>query len=588
MKGLCVTEPNPQSESRTPRPEATPPGLVHAYQKFDPKEFPPPTAEAPDFAGAAMDHMLMYGSMRDLTPEELARAVRLDPSMFGNLGPSLDAIGAMLEERKRKILETYETHAAQTLADRAYKDASRDVRPEKGWREEFERAVRSEQVPDLERLWYKQRSEQSPASRALLKLIDRLGDKYQVEELASRWTFTGREPLTVEEALEIKRELEEIERLLEQLKEARKNAQIGIIDLDALKEFVSEADIEGLQALREQVEDYLKQEAARQGVEQADGGAFRLTPGAMRLFQGRLLTEIFSNLQASRSGRHESVSSDDGVQESASTKPYEFGDPVASMDVAGSFVNALIRQGGGATAGGRLTFGVRDIEVHRTKKSPKCATMVVLDMSGSMRQDGQYINAKRMALALDGLVRREYPGDFLSFVEVYSLAKRRHISEIASLMPKPVTLRSPVVRMKVDLSKPEVSEALIPPHFTNLQRGLQLARQQLAVQDTPNRQIMLITDGLPTAHFEGSVLYLLYPPDPLTEEATMREARLCAREGITINIFLLPNWWQSSEDIQFAHRIAEQTRGRVFFTAGKDLDRFVLWDYVNHRRKIIG
>ncbi|MDX2017834.1 MAG: hypothetical protein SFY95_09400 [Planctomycetota bacterium] len=585
-----MTELNRQPESGPPA--ATPPGLVHAYQKFDPKEFPPPTAEPPDFAGAAMEHMLMYGSMRDLTPEELARAVKIDPSMFGNLGPSLDAIGAMLEERRRKILETYETQAAQTLADRAYRDAARDVRPEKNWREEFERAVRSEQVPDLERLWYKQRSEQSPASRALLKLIDRLGDKYQIEELASRWEFTGREPMSVEEALEIKRELEEIERLLEQIKEARKNAQIGIIDLDALKDFVSEADIEGLQALREQVEDYMRQEAARQGIEQAEGdrGAFRLTPAAMRLFQGRLLTEIFTNLQASRSGRHESVATDDGVQETASTKPYEFGDPVASMDVPGSFVNALIRQGGAPREGlgGKLSFGVRDIEVHRTKKAPKCATMVVLDMSGSMRQDGQYINAKRMALALDGLVRREYPGDFLSFVEVYSLAKRRHISEIASLMPKPVTLRSPVVRMKVDLSKPEVSEALIPPHFTNLQRGLQLARQQLAVQDTPNRQVMLITDGLPTAHFEGSVLYLLYPPDPLTEEATMREARLCAREGITINIFLLPNWWQSSEDIQFAHRIAEETRGRVFFTAGKDLDRFVLWDYVNHRRKIIG
>ncbi len=297
----------------------------------------------------------------------------------------------MLEERRRKILETYETQAAQTLADRAYRDAARDVRPEKSWREEFERAVRSEQVPDLERLWYKQRSEQSPASRALLKLIDRLGDKYQIEELASRWEFTGREPMSVEEALEIKRELEEIERLLEQIKEARKNAQIGIIDLDALKDFVSEADIEGLQALREQVEDYLRQEAARQGIEQAEGdrGAFASPPRPCGCFRADC------SLRSSRTPglarrRHESVATDDGVQETASTKPYEFGDPVASMDVPGSFVNALIRQGGAPREGlgGKLSFGVRDIEVHRTKKAPKCATMVVLDMSGSMRQDG--------------------------------------------------------------------------------------------------------------------------------------------------------------------------------------------------------
>ncbi|MEO2032247.1 MAG: hypothetical protein ABGZ35_09190, partial [Planctomycetaceae bacterium] len=122
----------------------------------------------------------------------------------------------------------------------------------------------------------------------------------------------------------------------------------------------------------------------------------------------------------------------------------------------------------------------------------------------------------------------------------------------------------------------------------NLQHGLQLSRRFLAGQDTPNRQIILITDGLPTAHFEGSELFLLYPPDPRTEMATMREGQLCRQENITINIFLLPSWSQSHEDVQFAHRLAESTGGRVFFTAGKDLDRFVVWDYVDQRREIIG
>ena len=105
--------------------------------------------------------------------------------------------------------------------------------------------------------------------------------------------------------------------------------------------------------------------------------------------------------------------------------------------------------------------------------------------------------------------------------------------------------------------------------------------------DTPNRQIILITDGLPTAHFEEEMLYLLYPPDPRTEEATMREGMLCQREDIVINIFLIPSWSQSREDIQFAHRLAESTTGRVFFTAGRDLDRYVVWDYVSRRRDII-
>jgi uncharacterized protein with von Willebrand factor type A (vWA) domain len=110
----------------------------------------------------------------------------------------------------------------------------------------------------------------------------------------------------------------------------------------------------------------------------------------------------------------------------------------------------------------------------------------------------------------------------------------------------------------------------------------------LSAQDTPNRSIILITDGLPTAHFEGEMLYLLYPPHPATEKATLREGLLCHRENITINVFLLPSWSQSREDVQFAYRLAENSKGRVFFTGGRDLDRYVVWDYVAHRRKVIG
>jgi uncharacterized protein with von Willebrand factor type A (vWA) domain len=137
------------------------------------------------------------------------------------------------------------------------------------------------------------------------------------------------------------------------------------------------------------------------------------------------------------------------------------------------------------------------------------------------------------------------------------------------------------------MSNPKISELMVPQHFTNIQHGLQLARKCLSVQDTPNRQIVLITDGLPTAHFEGEIVYLLYPPDSRTESATLREAQLCAREGITINIFLLANWNQSHEDVRFAYKVAESTRGRVFFTAGRELDRYVVWDYIKRRKQII-
>ena len=138
------------------------------------------------------------------------------------------------------------------------------------------------------------------------------------------------------------------------------------------------------------------------------------------------------------------------------------------------------------------------------------------------------------------------------------------------------------------MSDPDISEIQVPPHFTNIQHALRLGRQLLAAQDTPNRQIMLITDGLPTAHFEEEKLRLMYPPSEKTEEATLREANRCAREGITINIFLLSNWNQTPEDVRFAYKMAESTKGRVFFTAGRDLDRYVVWDYLARRKQILG
>jgi uncharacterized protein with von Willebrand factor type A (vWA) domain len=580
-------------------------GLIHIYQKYDPREFPSPSAPAPDIAGAALDHMLMFGSTRELTEEELARAVRIDPRMFPQLGPSLEALRAMLEERKRKILEKYETQNVQERASAAYRRQVGATR-ESASRTDlaaFDKAAAGEQIRDIERLWYKQRDESGEFARSLLRLVQRLGEKYQVEELAAKYDFTGREGMSVPKALEIKAELEQIDRLLEQLAEAMKNAQIGIIDLDEVESILGTEgaeQIEDLNRVQRQIEEYLRQQAEVQGLERTAQG-YRLTPRAYAIFQGRLLSEIFSDLQAARSGRHQGPIIGEGPVELTRTKPYEFGDSVANMDIAQSFVNAMVRGGSDGVTERRSDEGKgsadpesvtvpllpEDIVIHQTRNSPKCATAVLLDMSGSMRYGGQYINVKRMGLALDALIRREYPGDFLQFIELYSFATPRRASEIAAILPKPVSLNAPVVRLKVDMSNPDVSEMRIPQHFTNVQRGLQLARQFLGAQDTPNRQVILITDGLPTAHFEGSMLYLMYPPDPRTEGATMREAMLCARENITINIFLLPSWSQSHEDVQFANRMAEATKGRVFFTGGKDLDRYVLWDYVNRRRRII-
>jgi uncharacterized protein with von Willebrand factor type A (vWA) domain len=524
----------------------------------------------------------MHGNTRRLTEEELARAIRIDPSQIAGFGPSIDALIAMLLERKRKILERYETETVQELAGQNFRDEADTARPPHKFRKAFAAAVRDEQIYQLERIWYAMGDDRARFARELVTAMERLGEKYQIDELAAKYDFLGATPLTVPEALAVKEELDKIEELLEQLRQARQSAQIGIVDMEALAEFAEPGEMDNLSALQQQVQDYLRDIAERQGLEQTASG-YRLTPQAYRLFQGKLLSRIFSQLQASRSGRHQGPIVGEGAVEMHQTKPYEFGDSLANMDIPQTFINAMLR------AGAQVPIRVKsdDIEIHRTRNNPKCATAVIMDMSGSMRYDGQYINVKRMALALDGLIRSEYPGDFLRFIEMYTFAKLRHSGEIAELLPKPVTIYDPWVRLKVDMSQDHISEYQIHPHFTNIQRSLQMARQLLATQDTPNRNIILITDGLPTSHFEGSWLYMLYPPDPKTEAATMREGLLCQRENITINMFLVPSWSQSEEDIRFAHRLAETTSGRVFFTAGGDLDRYVVWDYVSRKREII-
>ena len=557
-------------------------GVIHTYQKYDPRRFPSPTAPPPDVVSGAFEHLLAWGELRELTDEELARAVRIDPSQIAGLGPSLDALIAMLLERKRKILQRHETDTVQDVARRRYRQAADGVKPpRKVWRM-FERAFEEEQLRDLERLWYFAGDDQSPFARGIMRLVDRLGDKYEIDELAAKYDFTGRESMTIPQALAIKEELEKIDELLRQLNQARETAQIGVIDMDLLAQYAEPGDVGKLNDLQRQIQEYLRDLAEQQGLERGADG-YRLTPQAYRLFQSRLLERIFSDLEAGRSGRHQGPVAGQGAVEMQQTGPYEFGDSVTQMDIPATLTNAMIRGGPGLP----VRLRPEDIEIHRTRNTPKCATAVIMDMSGSMRYDGQYINVKRMALALDGLIRKDFPGDFVRFIEMSTFARPTPPGKIASLLPKPVTIHDPWVRLKADMSDPDISEHLIHPHFTNIQHALQLSRRMLATQDAANRQVILITDGLPTAHFEAETLYLLYPPDPRTEQATMREGQLCARENITINLFLVPSWSQSREDIQFAHRLAESTTGRVFFTAGRDLDRFVVWDYVRRKREIL-
>jgi hypothetical protein len=208
--------------------------------------------------------MLMYASIA--SPR--ARPGRTDrPSQIAGLGPSIDALLAILRERKRKILARFETDRVRKKAAKAFAERAQEVHPPKNLRQRFHHAVSHEQIRDLERLWYAAGDDNSPFARNLLPLIESLGDKYQIEQLAAKYAFTGREALTVPQAIEVKEELERIDELIRQLEEARETAQIGIIDMEALAEFAEPGDIDQLSAAAADP-GFPRDEAERQGIEQ--------------------------------------------------------------------------------------------------------------------------------------------------------------------------------------------------------------------------------------------------------------------------------------------------------------------------------
>ena len=394
-------------------------------------------------------------------------------------------------------------------------------------------------------------------ARQLVQLIDRLGDKYQVDELAAKYEFTGRTSMTIPQALEIKEELETIDRLLKQLEEAAKTAQIGVIDMESSAEFAEPGDIEQLNALG----------PADRGVPARAGRAAGPGTNGQRLpahAQGLSAVpgpaagaDLQQPARPSRTGRHQGPIVGEGAVELQQTKPYEFGDSLANMDIPGSLINAMIRDGPGLAR-------AAEARGHRDPPHAQHAQVRHGRAAGHERLDALRRPVHQREADGPGAGRADPPrvsrATSCSSSRCTRFAKPRHVQRDRHADAQAGDDLRPGRAAAGRHERPATSaRCTIPPHFTNIQHGLQLARQFLAAQDTPNRQIILITDGLPTAHFEGKFLYLLYPPDPLTEEATMREGQLCQREGITINIFLLPSWSQSREDVQFAYRLAEST-----------------------------
>lgn len=319
------------------------------------------------------------------------------------------------------------------------------------------------------------------------------------------------------------------------------------------------------------------------GMLDKDGkGKLRLTPRAIGRMQRKALMEVFSNLRQGQREGHEKVTPGPGGERIEGTKPYQYGDPVSELDLNQTLRNALARNRDVASTGRpKIKFTEKDFELHLHEGTTSCSTVVMLDMSGSMMRYGRFLAAKKVAMAMQALIRGRFPQDSIDFVGFYSGATKIPEIMLPLSSPKPVTIYDYQVRLRVPID--QIDQA--PQHFTNLHMGLQLARRILQKRASENKQIFIITDGQPTAHVEGDFVYLLYPPDQRSTVATLKEAVLAAREGCRLATFALIEDYWGMDWVGFVDQMTKLTKGVAFYTSSGELASCVMESYLSGRKK---
>ncbi len=364
--------------------------------------------------------------------------------------------------------------------------------------------------------------------------------------------------------------------------------QDKLFGFDQLMEFIMEYGDQAMKALEQMMQDPKNQEQSdlleqllKDGMLDKDGkGKLRLTPRSINKMQQKALMEVFANLRNGQRDGHEKITAGANGERIDGTKPYQFGDPVSELDLHQTLHNALSTHGL-PNGTGKIKFDERDFELHLHEGTTTCSTVVLLDMSGSMMRYGRYHSAKKVAMAMQALVRQKFPQDSIDFVGFYSGANK--ISEVALplTMPKPVTIYDYQVKLKVPI--PKLDQA--PQHFTNLHMGLQLARRILRKRQSENKQIFIITDGQPTAHVEGDFVHLLYPPDKRSTVATLKEAMLAVKEGCRISTFALIEDYYGMDWVSFVEQLTRLTKGVAFYTSSGELASCIMESYLSGRKK---
>jgi Ca-activated chloride channel homolog len=284
---------------------------------------------------------------------------------------------------------------------------------------------------------------------------------------------------------------------------------------------------------------------------------FEVTDKSLDFLGYKTLRDLLGSLGKSNFGRHDTRHWATGVEAHGASQRYEFGDTL-NLDTVTTLKSAIAREGIGLP----LNLEYDDLHVHQCEYQSSCATVVMLDCSHSMILYGEdrFTPAKKVAMALSHLIRTQYPGDSLSLVLFHDSAEELPVSQLA--------------RVKVG------------PYYTNTREGLRVAQRILARQRKDMKQIVMITDGKPSALTlpDGRIYKNAYGLDPLVVSETLEEVARCKRSNIMINTFMLASDYGL---VQFVHKVSEMCRGKAYFTTPDTLGEYLLMDYMNHKSKTI-
>ena len=423
----------------------------------------------------------------------------------------------------------------------------------------------------------------SDQAKEIDQLISNLIELDALENGDKKYNFTGENTLQKKDALKALTALDQLSELSNALKEAIEKGDLFNLDLANLSKFLGMESYQEFIERRDRIFEDLKKILENNGnIIQKEDGEISLSPKSIRKIGMTAVAEIFSKLKADSSGSHHTREFGDSENITSSVKPFEFGDNVSHIDFSGSITNSILRGNGSIP-------GLRDLDVFQARGTAKSATIILLDMSGSMARSQRFYNAKKVTLAMDSLIRSDFKDDKLIVVGFGSTAKIINIPEIPTLQPYPITIYNPYIKLRFNFAKMSQAEidATVPLYFTNLQKGLSTARRLLSGKQIKNKQIFLITDGAPTAHFEGSILHINYPPVPSDFEEALNEVKLCSEDNITINTFLLTSEWDMNYfgEQSFIQQFARISKGRIFYPHPSELNQMIIYDFVMNKKK---